>query len=179
MGALLSFELARELRRKNYPVPAYLFVGGCRPPQIPDLDSPIYRLPETKFVQALSSYKGIPEQVMQDSQLMQMCIPTLRADFEILETYFYTKEEPLESHIYAFGGLEDSKVSRQQLADWEKQTQVNFSLKMFTGDHFFLRGAEDEVISTIKEEIQKLGSAYKINLSSLVTKAGSLCNGKD
>jgi malonyl CoA-acyl carrier protein transacylase len=153
MGALLSFELARELRRKNWPAPAYLFVSSCRPPQIPDLDSPIHILPETKLIQVLSSYKGIPKRILQDSELMQMSIPTIRADFKILETYFYTKEEPLESHIYAFGGLEDSKVSPQELADWEKQTQVNFSLKMLNGEHLFLDGAENEVICNIKEAI--------------------------
>ncbi|MFN6465924.1 MAG: beta-ketoacyl synthase N-terminal-like domain-containing protein [Nostoc sp. DedVER02] len=171
MGALLSFELAREFRRKNWTAPAYLFVGGCRPPQTPDLDSPIHILPETKLIQVLSSYKGIPEQILQDSELMQMCIPTIRADFKILETYFYTKQEPLESQIYAFGGLQDSKVSLQELADWEKQTQVNFSLKMLTGEHLFLSSAENEIISNIKEAINKLEPIYKIKLENLVTKS--------
>ena len=156
MGALISFELARELRRRNLLVPSYLFVSSCRAPQVPDFDLPTHKLPETKFLKALSSYKGIPEKILQDSELMQMYLPTLRADFEILETYFYTREIPLESDIYVFGGLEDAKVSRQQLADWQKQTQTNFSLQMFVGDHFFWREVEDEIINTITGTLNSL-----------------------
>ena len=156
MGALLSFEVARELRRKSWSVPECLFVSAYRAPQIPDLDLPIYQLPDAKFIKAVSDYQGISEQNLQNLESRQILISNLKADFEILQTYFYTKEEPLESHIYAFGGLADPKVSRQQLAAWEQQTKIDFQLKMFNGNHFFWREAEDEVISTIKEAIERL-----------------------
>src|SRR6202035_2395188 len=35
MGAMLSFELARELRRRGRPLPVHLFVSGRRAPQGP------------------------------------------------------------------------------------------------------------------------------------------------
>jgi len=35
MGAIISFELARELRRRRGPAPAHLFVSGRAAPQIP------------------------------------------------------------------------------------------------------------------------------------------------
>ncbi|HEY9804638.1 MAG TPA: polyketide synthase [Leptolyngbyaceae cyanobacterium] len=153
MGALVSFELTRELRRQNYPTPDYLFVGGYRAPHIPDLKSPIYKLPEPKFIQALSGYGGIPENMLQDEFFLQTFLPTFRADFELLDTYFHTKEEPLEAPIYVFGGLEDHTVGIKELSGWEEQTKANFKLKMFTGDHFFLRGVEDEIIKIIEETI--------------------------
>nr|AFV96142.1 polyketide synthase [Cylindrospermum licheniforme UTEX B 2014]ARU81122.1 CylH [Cylindrospermum licheniforme UTEX B 2014] len=153
MGALLSFELARELRRQNYPNPDYLFVGGYRAPHIPDLNLPIYKLPEPKFIQAISGYGGIPENMLQDPFFLQTFLPTFRADFELLDTYFHTKEEPLESPIYIFGGLEDHTVGIKELSGWEEQTKANFKLKMFNGDHFFLRGVEDEIINIIEETI--------------------------
>jgi malonyl CoA-acyl carrier protein transacylase len=156
MGSLVSFEIARELRRKNWSVPELLFVSSHCAPQIPDLNLPIYKLPEADFIQAISSYQGMPEPILRDAKLMSILSPTIRADFEILQTYFYTKEAPLKSHIYAFGGFEDSKVSSKQLAAWQKQTEVSFDLKMFAGGHFFWQEAEDEVISTIQKAIAKL-----------------------
>ena len=156
MGALLSFEIARELRRQSWSIPEYLFVSAYRAPQIPDLDLPIYQLPDAKFIKAVSDYQGISEQNLQNLESRHISISNLKADFEILQTYFYTKEESLESKIYAFGGLTDLKVSRQQLAAWEQQTKIDFRLKMFDGNHFFWREAEDEVIDTIKEAIAKL-----------------------
>ena len=161
MGGLLSFELARELRRKNWQHPVSLFIGGCCAPQIPNLDLPIHKLPESKFIDVVSSYNGIPEQVLQNPKLMQMCLPALRADFELLETYFYTREEPLDSDIYAFGGQQDNKVSYEQISAWEKQTKGNFNLKMFAGDHFFLRGAENEIVNIICKNIEHQ-SSHKI-----------------
>nr|AMB48441.1 polyketide synthase [Nostoc sp. CAVN2] len=153
MGALVSFELTRELRRQNYPTPDYLFVGGYRAPHIPDLKSPIYKLPEPKFIQALSAYGGIPDNMLQDQFFLQAFLPTFRADFELLDTYFHAKEEPLESPIYVFGGLEDHTVGIKKLSSWEEQTKADFKLKMFTGGHFFVRGVEDEIIKIIEETI--------------------------
>ena len=40
MGALISFELARELRRRGQPAPLALFLSGRGAPQIPDPDPP-------------------------------------------------------------------------------------------------------------------------------------------
>jgi surfactin synthase thioesterase subunit/acyl carrier protein len=169
MGGLISFELARELRRRNWQIPAYLFVGGCCAPHIPDLELPIHTLPEPKFIDVISSYNGVPESILKNLKLMQMFIPTLRADLEVLETYFHTKEELLESPIYAFGGFKDSKVSPVQIAAWEQETKAKFSLKMFDDDHFFVRGKEDEIITTIKAAIAELGSMPSIDCPSLTS----------
>jgi medium-chain acyl-[acyl-carrier-protein] hydrolase len=53
MGALVSFELARLLRKQYGLLPVHLFVSGRRAPQIPDLDPPIHTLPEPAFVEEL------------------------------------------------------------------------------------------------------------------------------
>lgn len=51
-GALLSFEIARELRRKNAPTPVHLFVYSRIAPQLSiNINSPIHELPETAFLQ--------------------------------------------------------------------------------------------------------------------------------
>jgi acyl transferase domain-containing protein/surfactin synthase thioesterase subunit len=169
MGGLISFELARELRRRNWQTPACLFVGACCAPHIPDLELPIHPLPEPKFIDVISSYNGVPESILKNLKLMQMFIPTLRADLEVLETYFHTREELLESPIYAFGGFKDSKVSPVQIAAWEQETKAKFSLKMFDDDHFFVRGKEDEIIATIKAAIAELGSVSSIDWPSLTS----------
>ncbi|WP_424102086.1 beta-ketoacyl synthase N-terminal-like domain-containing protein [Moorena producens] len=159
MGALLGFELARELRRRNWPCPVHLFVSGSRAPQLPDPEPPIHCLPELKFKQKLKRLNGIPEEVLQNADLMQLFLPTLRADFAILETYFYTNEQPLDFPISAFGGLQDSKISREEIAAWRQQTHRDFTLQMFSGDHFFLNVAGDAVVQTISQKLFQLPKA--------------------
>ena len=156
MGALLSFELARELRRRNWPTPVYLLVSGSRAPQLPDPHPPIHRLPQTKLIKKLRSLKGIPDEVLENQELMQLFLPTLRADFELLETYFYLEEKAFDFPIAAFGGLEDNKVSLEELAAWREQTKSEFSLQMFSGDHFFLHTRNRELQPALAQQIQKL-----------------------
>ena len=153
LGALLAFELAREFRRQNGPAPVHLFVSSSSPPQLPNRSRPIHRLPEPQFIEELKRLKGIPEEILQDSELMQLFLPTLRADFAILETYFYVSEEPLDCPISTFGGLEDDKVNREVLTAWQEQTSSDFTMQMFPGDHFFLRSEGRALVQSISKKL--------------------------
>ncbi|MBU7583101.1 MAG: acyltransferase domain-containing protein [Nostoc sp. TH1S01] len=154
MGALLSFELFRELRRQNYPLPVHLFVSGRNAPQLTDLQPPIHRLPDSQFIEQIKHFNGIPDEILQNTKLMQQFLPALRADFAILETYFYANEPPLDCPITAFGGLEDPKVSQAGLAAWDKQTKAEFNLQMFAGGHFFLHSVREKLLRAILTQLK-------------------------
>ena len=156
LGALLSFETARELRRRNCQQPVHLFVSGSRAPQLPDLEPPIHRLPEPKFIEAIKRYQGTPEEIANDPEVMSLYLPALRADMTILETYFYATEPPLDCEITAFGGLEDRQIDQEQIMSWREQTAQEFSLQMFAGNHFFLQTAETELLKAIARQLQQL-----------------------
>jgi len=158
MGALISFELARQLRRQYAPDPIALFVSAYRAPQLPAPSPPIHSLPQDEFVEALRRLNGTPEAVLQDAELMQLLLPTLRADFAICETYTYTPEVPLECPILAFGGLQDREVSRDDLAAWCHQTHRAFKLRMVPGDHFFLHSARASLVYAVATAILHWGT---------------------
>ncbi|VEP11898.1 Polyketide synthase family protein [Hyella patelloides LEGE 07179] len=153
MGALLSFEITRELRRRNYPLPIHLFVSGRNAPQLLDLQPPIHHLPDDRFIEKIENFNGTPEAVWQDKKLVEQILPILRADFALLETYFYGNESPFDFPITAFGGLEDSQVEQVKLAAWKHQTTANFALQMFEGDHFFLHSADRELLQAISAQL--------------------------
>ena len=142
MGALVSFELARLLHKEYKCSPSHLFVSGRRAPQVPDPDPPIHTLPNSEFLQELRRLNGTPEAVLQNDELMQLLLPTLRADFAVLETYVYTPQPLLDYPITAFGGLQDPEVCCEVLEAWRDQTRAAFSLHKFPGDHFFLHTAQ-------------------------------------
>lgn len=138
MGALLSFELARHLRRQGKPGPIHLFVSGHGAPHLPDRNPPLHQLPDDQFVAKLRELNGTPEEVLRHAELLQLLTPILRADFAVCETYVYQPEPPLDCPISAYGGLGDGYVNREELAAWQEQTTGRFSLRMFPGDHFYL-----------------------------------------
>lgn len=75
-------------------------------------------MPKSEFIEELRQYNGTPELVLQESELMEIFLPLLRADFSILETYIYENEDPLDCPITAFGGIENSKTSREDSDAW-------------------------------------------------------------
>lgn len=141
MGGLLAFELARTLRRQGGPAPLHLFVSACRAPQLPRVEPPAHRLPDAAFIERLRSLGGTPEAMLANPELMELFLPTLRADFAVSETYGCAPEPPLDCPITAFGGIDDLQVSRQDLAAWRTQTGGPFQVRMLPGAHFFLTGA--------------------------------------
>ncbi|MEH2178730.1 thioesterase II family protein [Nostoc sp.] len=161
MGALVSFELTRLLRKQYSLEPVHVFVSARRDPQIPDSDPPIHALPEPAFKEELRRLNGTPEVVLENTELMQLLVPILRADFAVLETYVYTAEPPLNCPITAFGGLQDREVNFDELQAWREQTNSAFSLQMFRGDHFFLHSAQLLLLQSLSQELQEITNKIK------------------
>lgn len=146
MGGLIAFELARTLRRKNLPPPVLLFVSACRAPQSTDSAPSLRGLPDLEFMNALKNFNGIPPEILQNTEAMELLLPALRADFELIETYQNQDDSSLDIPILAFGGVDDSRVSREQLEGWGKQTRVRFEARTFPGGHFFIHAERDAML---------------------------------
>lgn len=149
MGAVIAFELARELRRQNHEGPFRVFVSGCRAPQLPNPKPFVHLLSEEQLIAHLRRHKGTSESVLQNADLMHLLLPIIQADFALYETYVYEEQEPLACPITAFGGLQDIEASGSDLAAWQGQTRSAFALHMYSGDHFFLHSAQVELLHQI------------------------------
>jgi medium-chain acyl-[acyl-carrier-protein] hydrolase len=156
MGALIGFELTRYLRCQGALLPMQLFVSAHRAPHLPDPKPPIYDLPDAQFLEELRLLNGMPGEVLENAELMELMLPLLRADFAIAETYAYTDDAPLSCPISAFGGLEDDEVSQEETAAWRKQTLNAFTLRMLPGDHFFLFKQRSALLQAISEDVTHL-----------------------
>lgn len=155
MGALVSFELAQQLRRQHNLEPACLFASGCFAPQISD-PHPIHALPDAEFLEELQRLGGMPNEVLENDELLKLMLPTLRADCTVTETYAYTSGAPLGCPISALGGLQDALVSRADLEAWREQTSASFTLRMLPGDHFFIHTAQPLLLHTLSRELHQL-----------------------
>jgi medium-chain acyl-[acyl-carrier-protein] hydrolase len=152
LGALVSFELARRIRRQYGVHPVRLFVSAGRAPQIPHRTRPIHTLPDKDLLVELRRLNGMPSELLDHEELMEIMLPVLRADFAVYETYVYLTEPPLDCPISAFGGLQDLRVKDSDLEAWRAQTSASFSLRMFPGDHFFLK--QPLLLQTLSQELQ-------------------------
>ena len=151
MGALLCFELTRFLREQYNIKPVHLFVSARRAPQSNFLETPIHNLPEAEFLAELRRLNGTQTDILENAELMQLLLPILRSDFEIVETYIYQASTPLECPITAFGGLSDTEASIDELKAWAEQTNSTFSIQMFMGDHFFIHSAQSQLFEYLNK----------------------------
>lgn len=159
MGAMVSFELARQLRRGGLE-PMHIFASGCHAPQIPD-SNVLHDLPESELIKELHRLNGTPKEVLENSELLSIILPALRADCMMTETYVYRSEPPLNCPITVFGGLGDPLVKREELEAWREQTSSSFSLRMLQGDHFFLHSSQPVLLSILSKELHQLAASLK------------------
>lgn len=155
MGATLSFEVACKLRGEQNLEPRHLFVSGRRAPHRPS-PPPIYHLPEPEFIERLRSLNGTPDEVLDHQEFLQLLMPMLRADFEVIETYKHIPRPALQCPITALGGLRDENVGQEHLNAWNELTVGPFSMHMFSGNHFFLNSEQKALLQVISNELQPL-----------------------
>ena len=153
LGAILSFELARELRRRGLPAPEYVFLSGHHAPQLPRLERDIHDAPDEHFYQGLRRLEGTPEELLENEELMELLLPAMRADFAMAETYELAPEPPLDCPLSVFGGLGDPHTDRPKLEPWAEHTTGDFKLRMVPGGHFFVNEARDLILRAVFQDL--------------------------
>jgi medium-chain acyl-[acyl-carrier-protein] hydrolase len=166
MGGLISFELAKYLRRQSAPLPQQIFVSGRAAPQIPRRYELTYNLPEDEFIAELRRLKGTPQDILEQQELITMLLPLLRADFSLCETYQYQASPPLDCPITALGGLYDKDVTATDLEGWREQTSGTFIKRMFPGDHFFIQSEQKLLLDVLSRDLHKLALAARVSSSA-------------
>jgi surfactin synthase thioesterase subunit len=159
MGGLIAFELARELRRRSWPLPVQVFVSASRAPQFRFLDAgerPLRSLPDEQFIHELQRRFGLTPEFADNPELVELFLPLLRADLALCESYRHVSEAPLDCPISTFGGTEDMRVRSHHLAGWRDHTSATFSERTFPGDHFFIRRDSLSVVEAVKQQLARI-----------------------
>lgn len=138
MGAIIAYETARLLARKHGIRLHGLIVSGRRAPQLPATRANAHDLPTPELVAQLRRLNGTPAEVLANEELLEILMPIIRADFQLIETYRQMDTEKIDCPVLALGGHDDPDVSEEALQHWNETTCGDFDMRMFPGDHFFL-----------------------------------------
>ena len=158
-GGVLAFEVARRMRDDGKPVEA-LAVAACRAPQALDVTKPVAHLPDDEMVEKLQHwYRAIPPEVVANQSMLELMLPTLRADMKVYETYQYDPQPPLECPLYAFGSTDDTVVDLNRLNAWNQQTTGKFIARQFSGDHFFMKSNPGPVLKFLQRRLGQVESS--------------------
>ena len=139
MGALVAFETARVLARRQQTLPRILVVAGRGAPHLPYDSTAVHELPDAEFDLELERLNGTPRDALKNVDLMEAMRPRLRRDFKACRTYAFAADEPLDITIEALGGTRDTEASEADLAAWGEHTRRACQVRMFAGGHFFIQ----------------------------------------
>jgi pyochelin biosynthesis protein PchC len=146
MGAMIAFEVA--LRNE----PDHLFVSGRRAPQIVR-DDRVHQKDDAGLIAEVRKLAGTNARVFDDEELVRMVLPAIRADYRAAETYRYRPGPRLTCPVTALTGDADPKASVDEVELWRERTSGVFTLKVFSGGHFFLSGNRSAVAALVSGEI--------------------------
>jgi medium-chain acyl-[acyl-carrier-protein] hydrolase len=144
--------LALYLQNTGQTMPLHVFASDysalCSPwPDTRTRPRNMHLLADAGLVEQLQKLNGTPQEISNDRDLLPIYLPTLRADFEILDTWTPGLDAQLNSRlntpITAFGGSDDVvSFPKAQIKAWGNHTTSQFSFYMLQGDHFFIRSSE-------------------------------------
>jgi surfactin synthase thioesterase subunit/glycosyltransferase involved in cell wall biosynthesis len=156
LGAVIAFELTRRLRTRGKSLPTALFVSGARAPQFRRDHVPPPPPSDDELLRELERLEGIPRDLLENQELLQLALPVLRADTALYRNYIYTEGPPLDCDIRAYGGKDDKRISRSEIESWSEQTTRSFSCEMFPGGHFFIRSHEAEFLKALSSDLSRI-----------------------
>jgi medium-chain acyl-[acyl-carrier-protein] hydrolase len=154
MGALISYELARYFSAVHDLKPACLLVSAYRAPHLKPSLPPLHALPRQELLDGICQLGGMPDDALADQEFLDIVLDTLRADLAICESYQYLSLGMLQCPIIAFRGIDDARVTADDLSAWRKHTTGPFREETFPGEHFFIHDPRSTLLQSVSRELQ-------------------------
>jgi surfactin synthase thioesterase subunit len=155
MGSLVAFEIARLLTENGRPPLAFI-ASACRAPHLAN-PSPVHpeRLDDDELVAAIKARGGTDDGILDEPELREIIIPSIRADFAIDDAYRFTgADEVLACPVTVIGGDTDPVVPVAALPEWSRTTSAASAVQVLPGGHFYFQQQLPRFLSLITSVIE-------------------------
>ncbi len=153
LGAMIAYEVACALESSGKQ-PHLLIASGRHCPGTPSKTKAVSHLPDAEFVQAIAKYGGMSSEILACQELLEILIPTIRADFHLSEHYKASASTSrLNTPLLVLGSKEDELVDFDQLTKWQSLSASSVNIHEFEGGHFFLQKEFPRIIELFTSHI--------------------------
>jgi surfactin synthase thioesterase subunit len=152
LGAVLAYELAHRLAGDPDLALVRLFASGSPEPAA-GREQRATGLTDDAFLARVSEFAGYTHEALEDPEMREMILPTLRADVEMHENYVPSTDLPLPAPITAIRGEDDELVSYEDAAGWSKATTGEFEHVEVPGGHMYLTEAAPALLRLISSTV--------------------------
>lgn len=148
MGSKVAFELLQRLQNQNRRLPESLIVSCSPAPHRPSGLNPAFKQDDAGFLAYLKRLGGVPQELLDVPELLEMVLPILRNDFELLYRYRATANHRMVAcPLYAIASPQDISVKETDVAYWKELAGGDFRLMSLDGGHFYFP-QQQECLST-------------------------------
>ncbi|MBL1229275.1 hypothetical protein IW492_08525 [Enterococcus sp. BWB1-3] len=152
MGARVAADIYNKLTEMSVQQPRCLIFSGTEAFRAKSYES-ILSAPVKKFNQFFFKMGGIPAEVIQEVELLELVTDYLREDLKLLNQFtFRWKKSTVTCPVLIFNGVNED---RSELRDWVDLLGPKCEQTIFEGDHFFIRNNVQEILTVIKKKIDE------------------------
>lgn len=154
LGGLMAYLLTLKLVENNHKPPMHIFITGTSGPSSPDRqeEKKRYLLPQKEFIEEIRALDGMPEEILENEELLYYFEPILRADFQASETYTYRERPPLTIPFTVVTGTEED-IEPENIKLWQKESIYPVDFKRLPGKHFFIFQHTFKIIEIISKKL--------------------------
>ncbi len=153
MGAILAYELSHKLQALGMPAPKLLIASAAAAPHLSGRDESGEAPSQKELLSMLKKLGGVPPEVFEHPEILDMFLPILRSDLSLLHSYEPQKRFPLKHPIVAYGGRAD-EIPEADLAAWQHCTSAPFALRMFDGNHFYHQEQSNQFLNELVKDVR-------------------------
>lgn len=137
LGAVLSYEIAHRLAAIDDVDLTALVISGSPGPWT-RRENGASGLADDEFLARVKEFAGYRHDALEDPEMRELLLPTLRADVEMHESYVPLSDDPLPVPIVSVRGTTDALVTTEQAMEWSKATSKDFRFAEVEGGHMYL-----------------------------------------
>jgi surfactin synthase thioesterase subunit len=152
LGAVLAFELARELERLGKIRVVHLFPSGSPGPWT-GRSQRATGLDDEQFLAKVTEFAGYHHEAFDNPEMRDLLLPLLKADVAMHENYVPPDARTLHIPVTTMRGVDDALVSADDAAQWAGTTSGPFSTIEVPGGHMYLVDAPGRTLAAIERRV--------------------------
>jgi surfactin synthase thioesterase subunit len=150
LGAVVGFEVARMHEINDGNDLTKLIISSRSPRKLNDELKDSLLLPDKLFAcQVLSKYGGISPEVINNDDFLELFIPIIKSDFNLLLDYEVKLKPKINTDLHAYFGENDKSFLETEINEWRDYTNKELIINKFIGGHFYFQNNLKEIVNEV------------------------------
>ncbi|MFE9254205.1 thioesterase II family protein [Streptomyces sp. NPDC006879] len=158
MGSAVAYEVATRLERDGGAHLRRLFVSGRGAPHRGYGSHRELATDDASLIESVRCLSGRDAELYEHPEMREFLLPPLRADYTLLDRYRPARPPVrIAAPITSYGGDRDPVCAVAELDSWAEVTESAHEVRIFPGDHFYLRGQEPALLAHLSQVLHTDG----------------------